>query len=529
MDYRYHQDICITKPGDLDQTFAVIDLRDDHGDYSPEATLATVRTLTGTPAGQDLPRHIPHWDLAEPLGLLALAVREYFTGSVVRELTQKYVKHLAANSQHPESPLAYGRLAYSVSDQDGEHCSVSNPSPVPTPAITLHACEGDPLFFEETLEHLVDRAQAFATVLGSTIDCREVLHTIKLHRIFPSTIHEPDAVESPINLYKIPLCVDLFNPQSFPEALHNVTTSPETAPTHTAVVLHRDSDSGTIQAEHFIPGKTLVDRSIQCGGYLNPDEMIARLQRECSKTNPGGLAAQATDVMLWESLATWGFSPDAWWMSRVVRAVRSNYVSKVEDSVNLPLVSIEVDAHAPSGSIAHGVCDVLDALGIESSVDFPVGVSCVDDQPSTSLTVQKYQSGRLPCLWPRALGAWRHCVTDQAIALAVARRALCGCALHGVSWIGVEHTLVAQPTVQHRITLAVECNDKNNDNSGLVAELTAAVSAVCATHLPHAQVECKIVDAHRLTNPRQWCTVAGYHPVTGFLPAYAQLERREPH
>ncbi|WP_337447438.1 hypothetical protein [Corynebacterium pseudokroppenstedtii] len=90
LDYVYQQDLRITGGALPNDTFAVVDFSDALPEYSPEASLVVARQLSATTAGSVLLEHIPLWNLAEPLGLLVLAVREYFTGSTIRDLTRDY-------------------------------------------------------------------------------------------------------------------------------------------------------------------------------------------------------------------------------------------------------------------------------------------------------------------------------------------------------------------------------------------------------------------------------------------------------
>lgn len=100
LDYVRHQDLRITDGALTDKHFAVIDLRDRTAgwdtcsgkgpDYSPEGSIAAARRLDATRADAALAEHVPDWALAEPLGLLALAVREYVTGAVPRRGTQQH-------------------------------------------------------------------------------------------------------------------------------------------------------------------------------------------------------------------------------------------------------------------------------------------------------------------------------------------------------------------------------------------------------------------------------------------------------
>lgn len=165
----------------MNRAFAVVDFGDTPRDYSPEASVAVAREVSTTAAGSALSGHIPAWNLAEPLGLLALVVREYFTGSTIQELTRDYVHRWSEGSRqtgsgnHVGSPMAFGRLAYSIA----RHPDSKLASPV-TP-ITLHVHAEDPIFTERVLERLINRAQAFATTFGSTVDCRAVFHNVRRH------------------------------------------------------------------------------------------------------------------------------------------------------------------------------------------------------------------------------------------------------------------------------------------------------------------------------------------------------------
>ena len=225
LDYVYHQQLCLTHYEHIDHDFAILDVsdsacesknysfRDRRPDYSPKAALAAAQRLSNSAIGSALSEHIPAWNMAESLGLLALAVREYFTGAVVRELTRKYVKDLRSDSLNTQEVLGCGRLAYSVAFK------VNDDSATTAPVITLHVQDNDPLFTKSVLGHIVDRAQAFASACGSGVHCGSVFHNIIFHQTFPSTVHEPDAEETPIILYRIPLSTDLLPVQSLTQVL----------------------------------------------------------------------------------------------------------------------------------------------------------------------------------------------------------------------------------------------------------------------------------------------------------------------
>lgn len=581
LEYVYHQNLRVTKDV-TDRTFTVVDFSDSHSDqgpraarnrdYSPEAALAAARDLSETEVGAALPEHIPDWPLAEPLGLLALAIREYFSHAVLFKLTQEYAKHLGSNPNQRPSSLAYGRLAYSVAPHpEQEQEPTQSASQLSDVGITLHVRARDPLFSEAVIGKLIERAQDFATAFGSTVNCRKFFHSVHVHSVFPGTIHEPDAEETPVILYRIPLCAELLPAWSLPAlvsgeaavgqwqpgvAEHGASArEEENAPvsrasaspdalTGTPMVLHRDPDSGVVEARRFTPGETLVDRSIQYGGYLTPAEVIAELQRERTTAEPEGLAAYATPAMIWQSLATWGLSRDAWAGAgeRTVRALHPNCVSLVAESIDQPLVTIEVDAEAPLGSIIHDVCDVLDALGVESSTDFPIelvssalsrhrtkvsaGSSAAQLFASDSSSVlEESDSAELPCLWPRALGARDHAVEDQALALAAVRQALHSRIPDGVSWVGVSYTQAGLPAQPGCIKVAVRYEAQSVDRAGFVEALNNALDDICRAHFPGAQVTHEILEASQLASARDWVTAVGCHPECGYLPAYLQLER----
>lgn len=585
LEYVYHQNLRVTKDV-TDRTFGVVDFSDSHSgqgpraarnrDYSPEAALAAARDLSETEVGAALPEHIPDWPLAEPLGLLALATREYFSHAVLFKLTQEYAKHLGNNPNQRPSSLAYGRLAYSVAPHpEQEQEPTESASQLSDVGITLHVRTRDPLFSETVIGKLIERAQDFATAFGSTVDCRKFFHSVRIHSVFPSTIHEPDAEETPIILYRIPLCAELLPAGSLPALVSGdaavrqwppgvaeqgpsareeknapasrAGASPD-ALTRAPMVLHRDPDSGVVEASRFTPGRTLVDRSIQYGGYLTPAEIIAELQRECATAEPEGLAAYATPAMIWQSLTTWGLSRDAWAGpdERTVHALHPNRASLVAESIDQPLVTIEVDAGAPFGNVIHDVCDVLDELGVESSTDFPIElVSSAlsghrSDMPpevsagssaaqlfasDTSSVLQESDSAELPCLWPRALGARDHAVEDQALALAAVRQALHGHIPDGVSWVGVSYTQAGLPAQPGCIKVAVRYEAPSVDRAGFVEALNNALDDICRAHLPGAQVTHEILDASQLASAHDWVTAVGCHPECGYLPAYLQLER----
>lgn len=337
-----------------------------------------------------------------------------------------------------------------------------------------------------------------------------------------------------------------------------------------SVVLHRDPDSGVIQARPFTPGRTLIDRRIQWGDYLRPAEVIDQLQRECSLADPDCLGAHATPTLMWESLATWGLSddvragmsdkseldaisvdrePHTSTPTTTVRAVHPNVVSLMRDSVDRPLFTVEVDATAPLGNVIHDVCDVLDELGVTPSMDFPVEIVRAEtarlETPvaAQARTVTESVSSRdispgnprrashsdvLPCLWPLALGARSDAVTDQAIALAAVRLALQDCAPHAVSWVGVKHSRVAGSAAEHCITVAIARRDDDTEkpeHDALIEGVNDAVNQTCSAHFPDLHIVCEIVDGDECVDIRQWVTALGYHPVSGLLPAYMQLER----
>lgn len=116
LEYTHRQDLSITDGTLTEPAFAIVDFRDMPGDggghcpggrpYGPEATLAAARRVCPM-----LREHIPAWKLAEPLGLLALAVREYLTGPVLHRLTVEHVRRRRDGARQPGSAVAFGRLA----------------------------------------------------------------------------------------------------------------------------------------------------------------------------------------------------------------------------------------------------------------------------------------------------------------------------------------------------------------------------------------------------------------------------------
>ncbi|KAA8723750.1 hypothetical protein [Corynebacterium spheniscorum] len=562
LQYVYHQNLRLSGDTLSEHTFAVVDFSDaslaggsDSGrnhDYSPEASLAYAKDLGETAVGEALSAHIPDWPLAEPLGLLALAVREYYSGSVLRQLTQEYAEQLEKNPDRCSSSSAYGRLAYSVTrNREPEQVSTPQGETTHTTSITLHILAEDLLFSEEVLGHLIERAQKFATVFGSSIDCRKIFRTIRVHSVFPSTIHEIDAEEAPIILYRIPLIAELLPSCSLPPAASGEEysdsyadkcrdSSPATF-SQTPVVLHRDSDSGVVEARRFVPGKTVVDRSIHYGGYLTPAEVIAELQQESSTDDSATLVAYTSPSMIWESLATWGLSADAWAGrgESTVRALRPTSASVLGDSIDRPLMSIVVDEGAPYGSILHDVCDVLDALGVDSSTDYPIELlhsaaasAEVSEGSATPATAGESDNGVdephstvLPCLWPRALGARREAIRDRALALAALRQALGGVVLDGVAWIGVNYLHGSSATQPGCIDVAVCYETADIDRGGFAESLSSALDEVCRAHFPGVQVKHEILDASQLAGARDWVTAVGCHPECAYLPTYMQLER----
>lgn len=559
LQYVYHQDLRLSGETLSERTFAVLDFSDaslaegsDSGrnhDYSPEASLAFAKDLDETAVGEALSERIPDWSLAEPLGLLALAIREYYSGAELRKLTQEYAQQLEKNPDRCSSSLGYGRLAYSVwRNPEPEQASTLQEETAPTASITLHILAGDPLFSEEVLGHLIERTHEFATVFGSSIDCRKIFRTIRVHSDFPSTVHEVDAEEAPIIFYRIPLIAELLPTCSLPPAAsgeeswgsHGDERRDSSAATlsQTPVVLHRDPDSGVIEARRFVPGETVVDRSIHYGGYLTPAEVIAELQQESSTADSGTLAAYASPTMIWESLATWGLSADAWAArdASTVRTLRPTSACVVGDSIDQPLMSIEVDEGAPYGSILHDVCDVLDALGVDSSTDYPIEL-VHSEAPSAAVgegsatppfdgesgnSLDEPHSTVLPCLWPRALGARVEAIRDRALALAALRQALGGVVLDGVSWVGVNYLHGSSATQPGCIQVAYEA--AGIDHAGFVERLSSALETICQEHFVGAQLTYEIHDANKLSSTREWVTAAGYHPESGYVPAYLQLE-----
>lgn len=575
LGYVYPQDLHITGGGLTNGDFAVVDFSDAPRDYSPDASLATAHEISTTTAGSVLSEHIPLWNLAEPLGLLALAVREYFPGSTIRDLTRDYADRCSegnyetGSANHDGSTMAFGRLAYSVAHRTGiEPASFF-------PPITLHVHAEDPIFTERVLERLIDRAQAFATAFGRTVDCRTVFHDVRRHSSFPSTVHEPDAEETPVILYRIPLDTGILPDDCFPSVVSEAVTSPFSVESqaireHKAVVVHRDPESGVIEARSFTPDRTLIDRRIQWGDYLRSAEAIDQLQRECLLADPDCLGTHATPTVMWESLATWGLSEDVragmTGMSELndisadrethtssptttVWAVHPNVVSLMRDSVDRPLLTMEVDATAPLGSVIHDVCDVVDELGVNPAMDFPVEIvragtarsetpvaaqtRTATDSASSGGTSpgnprRASHSAALPCLWPLALGVRSDAVTDQAIALAAVRLAFRECVPRGASWVGVKHSRVAESAAGHCITVAIAHRDddaENPEHDALIEGVNDAVNRICSAHFPGSHIACHVVNADECIDIRQWITAIGYHPVFGLLPAYMQLER----
>ena len=558
LDYVYHQQLCLTHYELIDHDFAILDVSDSacesknysfrqssaavrRPDYSPKAALAAAQRLSNSAIGSALSEHIPAWNMAEPLGLLALAVREYFTGAVVRELTRKYVKDLRTDPLNTQEVLGCGRLAYSVAFK------VNGVSATTAPVITLHVQEDDPLFTESVLRHILDRAQAFASACGSGVHCGSVFHNIIFHQVFPSTVHEPDAEETPIILYRIPLSTDLLPVQSLTQVLGDSaartaddrTAAARTAddalrepPQRTSLSIRRLPDSGIIRVHSFIPGTSIVDRAIHCGGYLASSEVVSKLKQEKAVADPDCLAAAVTPALIWESLSTWGLVSGSTASSVCsVLSVRAKSISAVEGSLHQPLLAVEVDARAPLGTVAHDVCDVLGDLGIDSVPDFPIELLWSDPPKETGVSTSspntappQASSLELPVLWPRALGAQSIAATDQALALAAVRRALRHCRTKGLSWIGVAHARKASAVGRHLIRVAVAFESEYADRVAVNQELSRAVNAVFAENSISPHVMCEVIDANQITDFSAWVTAAGHHPVTGFLPAYIQLE-----
>ena len=549
LDYVYYQQLCLTHYELLDHDFAILDVSDggceskNHAfrhssaadrrpDYSPKAALAAAQRLSNSAIGSALSEHLPAWNVAESLGLLALAVREYFTGTVVRELTRKYVKDLRSDSPNTQEVLGCGRLAYSVAFK------VNDDSATTAPVITLHVQKDDPLFTESVLRHIVDRAQAFASACGSGVHCGSVFQNIIFHQTFPSTVHEPDAEETPIILYRIPLSTDLLPVQSLTQVLGD--SAARTAddalrepPRRTSLSIRRLPDSGIIRVRSFIPGTSIVDRAIHRGGYLASSELVSKLQQEKTMADPDCLAAAVTPTLIWESLSTWGLASGSTASSVCsVLDVRANSISAVEGSIHQPLLTVEVDAQAPLGTVAHDVCDVLGDLGIDSFTDFPIALLWFDPQKQAGVSTSSPNASpapqatslELPVLWPRALGARSIAATNQAIALAAVRRALHHCCTKGLSWIGVAHARKTSACGRHLIRVAVAFESEYADRVGVNQELSLAVNAVLAENSIGPHVTCEVIDANQITDVSAWVTATGYHPVTGFLPAYIQLE-----
>lgn len=571
IDYIHHQDLCITEPTSIDPAFAVLDFRDEEigcdssneslrPDYGPEWSFSTAQTLSSTCRAGDIASHIPVWELAEPLGLLALAVREFLSGSTIRKLTADSVSRLASD-HHPPVAAAFGRLAYSLPFRGDTSNGVCAPSSATT--ITLHVAADDPIFTNQVLERLINRAQAFATVFGSSVDCYSVFGSIKVHDVFPSTIHEPDAEEVPIILYRIPLAVDLLPDCCLPSILPHSDVAKDSLP---VMVLHRDRDTGAITARPFECGTSLIDRSIRFGGYVDAAHVIAALQRERSSADSSCLAAWAIPEIIWESLALWGLWPDTVdpvprfsavgdpGTTTTVHSVHPNTVSVVRNSITHPLLSIQVHSKAPLGRALHDVCDVLDDLGVWSELDFPISLETFSSVPTdgqeswaSSRPPREIAEGNglslpdhpdrltdstLPCLWPRAVAQQSLAATDRALSLTVVRRALSACLPKNVSWIGIRHSQVAASN-KHCIHVAVAlartegAEDKdarpmtygasgfpNTDISPTVVEgdlapksshseftflareISDAITQACATSFPGLPITCDIIDAN---------------------------------
>jgi len=542
LDYVYHQQLCLTHYEDIDHDFAILDVsdsacesktysfRDRRPDYSPKAALAAAQRLSNSAIGSALSEHIPAWSMAESLGLLALAVREYFTGEVVRELTRKYVKDLCSDSLNTQEVLGCGRLAYSVAFK------VNDDSATTAPVIALHVQEDDPLFTESVLRHILGRAQAFASACGSGVHCGSVFHNIIFHQTFPSTVHEPDAEETPIILYRIPLSTDLLPVQPLTQvlgdsAVHTADDALRELPERTSLSIRRVPDSGIIRVRSFIPGTSIVDRAIHRGGYLASSELVSKLQQEKAMADPDCLAAAVTSALIWESLNTWGLASGSTASSCSVLSVRANSISAVEGSIHQPLLTVEVDAQAPLGTVAHDVCDVLGDLGIDSFTDFPIELLWSETPKEAGVSTsspnaapQQATSPELPVLWPRALGARSIAATNQALALAAVRRALRHCCTKGLSWIGVAHARTTAASERHLIRVAVAFESEYADRVAVNRELSLAVNAVFAENSIGPHVTCEVIDANQITDVSAWVTAVGYHPVSGFLPAYIQLE-----
>ncbi|MGJ4100409.1 hypothetical protein ACN4D5_11035, partial [Corynebacterium macclintockiae] len=109
-------------------------------------------------------------------------------------------------------------------------------------------------------------------------------------------------------------------------------------------------------------------------------------------------------------------------------------------------------------------------------------------------------------------------------ALAAVRRALRHCCTKGLSWIGVAHARKTSACGRHLIRVAVAFKSEYADKVAVNQELTLAVNAVLAENSIGPHVTCEVIDANQITDVSTWVTAAGYHPVTGFLPAYIQLE-----
>ncbi len=73
--------------------------------------------------------------------------------------------------------------------------------------------------------------------------------------------------------------------------------------------------------------------------------------------------------------------------------------------------------------------------------------------------------------------------------------------------------------------MAVAFESEYADRMAVNQELSLAVNAVFAENSIGPHVTCEVIDANQISDVSTWVTAAGYHPVTGFLPAYIQLER----
>ena len=98
------------------------------------------------------------------------------------------------------------------------------------------------------------------------------------------------------------------------------------------------------------------------------------------------------------------------------------------------------------------------------------------------------------------------------------------CCIKGLSWIGVAHARKTSASGRHLIRVAVAFESEYADRVAVYQELSLAVNAVFAENSIGPHVTCEVIDANQITDVSAWVTAAGYHPVSGLLPAYIQLE-----